>query len=235
MQIKAILFDKDGTLFDFEKTWSSWTIGIIDHYAEGNSAKAQEIADTIQFDLTARNYLPTSPIIAGTNRQAAELVASVLPNHDVDAVEAFMAQSASQAPLAPVVPLRAYCQGLAAQGYKLGVMTNDSERSALAHLKAAEISDIFDMIIGFDSGYGAKPDPDPLLAFAKHIKIAPENIAMVGDSTHDLIAGRRAGMITIGVLTGLARQTDLAPYADIVLPHIGHIPDHLAHSEAAFT
>ena len=47
---------------------------------------------------------------------------------------------------------------------------------------------------------------------------------MVGDSTHDLMAGRAAGMPTIGVLTGMAGAATLAPYADIVLSNIGEIP-----------
>ncbi|MEH6752099.1 MAG: HAD hydrolase-like protein, partial [Paracoccaceae bacterium] len=47
---------------------------------------------------------------------------------------------------------------------------------------------------------------------------------MVGDSHHDLLAGRRAGMQTLGVLTGTALAADLAPMADAVLPDIGHIP-----------
>ena len=51
---------------------------------------------------------------------------------------------------------------------------------------------------------------------------------MVGDSTHDLIAGRAAGMATIGVLTGTAGHADLAPYADVVFPDIGHIPAWLS-------
>ena len=51
---------------------------------------------------------------------------------------------------------------------------------------------------------------------------------MVGDSRHDLIAGRAAGMRTIGVLTGMARAEDLADLADVVLPDIGHIPVWLA-------
>ena len=49
---------------------------------------------------------------------------------------------------------------------------------------------------------------------------------MVGDSTHDLIAGRAAGMQTVGVLTGMA-EAELAPLADAVLPDIGHLPDWL--------
>ena len=54
--------------------------------------------------------------------------------------------------------------------------------------------------------------------------LAPERVVMVGDSTHDLVAGRRAGMQTLGVLTGMAGEEELAPLADAVLPDIGHIP-----------
>jgi len=50
----------------------------------------------------------------------------------------------------------------------------------------------------------------------------------VGDSTHDLIAGRRAGMQTVAVLTGVALEAELAPHADVVLPNIGHIPAWMA-------
>ncbi|MEC9104658.1 MAG: HAD hydrolase-like protein, partial [Pseudomonadota bacterium] len=56
----------------------------------------------------------------------------------------------------------------------------------------------------------------------------PAHVAMVGDSTHDLIAGRAAGMVTVAVLTGLADAETLGPHADVVLPHIGHIPGWLA-------
>ncbi|EPX85444.1 HAD-superfamily hydrolase, subfamily IA, variant 1 family protein [Salipiger mucosus DSM 16094] len=50
---------------------------------------------------------------------------------------------------------------------------------------------------------------------------------MVGDSTHDLIAGRAAGMQCVGVLTGPAAAEDLASQADVVLPDIGHLPGWL--------
>jgi phosphoglycolate phosphatase len=97
----------------------------------------------------------------------------------------------------------------------------------LAHLDTAKVRHLFDFIAGFDSGYGAKPAPQPLLAFAAAMGLAPEQVVMVGDSTHDLIAGRAAGMKTIAVLTGMAGPADLAPLADAVLPDIGHIPGWL--------
>jgi phosphoglycolate phosphatase len=50
---------------------------------------------------------------------------------------------------------------------------------------------------------------------------------MVGDSRHDLMAGRAAGMRTVAVLTGIAEAPELAPLADAVLPDIGHLADWL--------
>ena len=47
---------------------------------------------------------------------------------------------------------------------------------------------------------------------------------MVGDSTHDLRAGRAAGMRAVAVLTGLAEADELAPLADAVLPDVSHLP-----------
>jgi phosphoglycolate phosphatase len=51
---------------------------------------------------------------------------------------------------------------------------------------------------------------------------------MVGDSLHDLDAGRAAGMRTVAVLTGIADRAALAPHADVVLGHIGELPDWIA-------
>jgi phosphoglycolate phosphatase len=134
------------------------------------------------------------------------------------------AESAPQANATPLVPL---FDGLRARGLRLGVATNDAEGPARAHLNAAGVSGHFDFVAGFDSGHGAKPSPGQLLAFARAVGVAPDRVAMVGDSTHDLIAGRNAGMVTVGVLTGMAGAQDLRPFADAVLPDIGHLPDWL--------
>ena len=57
-----------------------------------------------------------------------------------------------------------------------------------------------------------------------------QNLAMVGDSTHDLSAGRAAGIgINIGVLTGPATAADLAPFADLILNDINEIPAYVTH------
>ena len=223
----AILFDKDGTLFDFHATWSTWAGQVIRDLAGGEARAMARIAEAAHYDLAAERFLPSSPIIAGTNREAAECIAAALPGACVDEIESHLMLSAADAPLAPAVPLPPYLDGLRTRGLRLGVVTNDTEYGARAHLGVAGVLERFDFVAGFDSGFGAKPAPGPLLAFARAVSVAPGRVVMVGDSTHDLIAGRAAGMACVGVLTGTAVEGDLAPFADAVLPDIGHLPGWL--------
>ena len=227
-KLDGLLFDKDGTLFDYHATWGSWAKDLIDHLAEGDAKTSADLAEAIEFDTDLGQFRPTSQLIACTNREAAECVASALPHRGVDEIEVLLTELATRAPLAPAVPLVPLLQEFLARGLRLGVMTNDAEVSAWAHLRSAGVEQHFHFVAGFDSGFGAKPAPDPLLAFASQQKLDPARVAMVGDSTHDLIAGRAAGMQTIAVLTGAAAEAELSPHADVVLPDIGHIPVWLA-------
>lgn len=223
-RIEGIVFDKDGTLFDFEATWAAWTARMIETLAADHGAAPEDVARAAGFDLGAMRFDPASPVIAATNREAAECLARALPGADVDAVEERMKYAVADMVLVPAVPLGPLMAGLGARGLALGVITNDTEFGARTHLDAAGIADRFAFVAGFDSGHGAKPEPGPLLAFARATGLDPARVLMVGDSTHDLIAGRAAGMWTAGVLTGPATDAELGPLADIVLPDIGHIP-----------
>lgn len=223
-RVDGILFDKDGTLFDFRATWDVWAREVISELSQGVGELEERLADAMHYDLGARRVRPASPVIAGTNRDAAECVCRVLPDRPPAEIEAFLMEAAARAPLAPAVPLGPFLEGLAASGIALGVMTNDAEHAARAQLDAAGVTAHFGFVAGFDSGFGAKPAPDPLLAFARRAGLAPGRVAMVGDSTHDLIAGRAAGMQTVGVLTGMAPAEELAPHADAVLADIGQVP-----------
>lgn len=229
-KLDGLIFDKDGTLFDFHATWSAWAQELIDRLAGGDPARGMAVAEAMVFDTVTGRFRPESPIIAGTNREAAECVACALDadsDPGIAALEALMTELAARVPLAPPVPLGPLLDGLRARGLILGVMTNDSEIAAHAQLQTAGVAAHFDFIAGFDSGFGAKPDPDPLLAFARCHGLNPARVAMVGDSTHDLIAGRAAGMQVLAVLTGVAGHDDLVSLADAVLPDIGALPGWL--------
>lgn len=227
MTIKGIVFDKDGTLIDFRDTWDAWAGALIDEAVGSDSEAANRLAAAMVYDLASRTFDPASPIIAGTAFEAAECVARGLGRRDVEAVEAWMAERAAEAAMIPVCDLQGLCQRLKAAGLVLGVATNDAEAVARANLQTLRLTEAFDYVAGFDSGHGGKPGPGMVSAFCSQTGLAPETVVMVGDSTHDLIAGKAAGTRTAGVLTGTAGAQTLEPFADVILPDISHIPDWL--------
>ena len=226
--IKGLLFDKDGTLFDFDRTWNSWASRVLAEISEQSNVNISELAESIDFNLLTGKLLPQSIVIAGTHREVTAAIHSKVPTWDFDSLERYLLEIVIETPQYEVVPLRKYFQKLKLKGLSLGVMTNDAEKGAQAHLSAAGIFDILDFVAGSDTGYGSKPAPEPLLAFAEKTYLKPDQIAMVGDSLHDLEAANAAGMLRVAVLTGMATEKQLKKYADIVLPSIADLPDILS-------
>ncbi|MDD8022568.1 MAG: HAD family hydrolase [Paracoccaceae bacterium] len=226
--IAAVLFDKDGTLFDFNATWGAWARGILDELSAGDAAGAARMAAAIRFAPETALFAPDSPVIAGTVAEVAALLLPHLPGMTQPQLVARLDAGAQEAPQMPAVPLRPCLEGLRGRGLRLGVATNDAEASARVHLAQAGVAELFEFVVGYDSGHGAKPAPGQLLAFAQAVGVAPGAVAMVGDSLHDLHAARAAGMLAVGVLSGPARAEALAPVADVVLEDIAGLEAWLA-------
>jgi phosphoglycolate phosphatase len=226
--IQGLLFDKDGTLFDFHQSWSGWIRDLIDTLSEGIPARRDHIAQCLEYDYENKIFLPGALSVAGTVKQQAGVLSPALPHWSTTRIEAFLVQGAARARMVPAVPLAPLLAGFRASGLRVGLATNDAESAARRHLEGAEIIDKFDYIAGYDSGHGAKPDPGMCRAFAAAFDLDPATCVMIGDSTHDLDAGRAAGMVTVAVLTGMAGRDALEPFADAVLPDIGALPGWLA-------
>jgi phosphoglycolate phosphatase len=230
--ISGVIFDKDGTLFDFRSSWGRWC-GALLGALSGDTAHLVQLAHAIGFDPNTNIFTPDSPVIAGTPAEIAERLAPHLPHLSLTALEMRINTLAAKAEMTPAVSLRPLLEALRNRGLSLGLATNDTETPARAHMAQHGITDLFDMIMGCDSGYGAKPAPGMLLAFAAHRGLRPAACVMVGDSRHDLMAGRAAGMRTVAVLTGVAAAEDLADLADVVLADINGLPAWLDAQAAA--
>lgn len=232
-KIRGLLFDKDGTLFDFAATWT----GVFDDtlaQLSDDAALRHTMALAVGYDPVTRIFLPGSPGVAEPMDVIAVILARHLPGRSVDEIETIARDVAEEAvtagALVPAVPdLAGFLDGLRAAGYRLGIATHDSEAAANAHMRGAGVLDRFDFVAGYDSGFGLKPGPGMLLAFAAATGLAPGEIAMIGDSIHDLGVAPAAGAaMAIGVLTGPAVHADLAPHADHVLDSIAGLPALLA-------
>lgn len=226
--VQAILFDKDGTLFDFQQSWTSWAVAMILRLSQGDRARAESVADVLGFDLTRKLFLPDSFAVSSTPDEQMERLGPVLPEMCRDDMLAHMMPRDDEGIPVPVRGLTTSLEAFQSKGLKLGVVTNDFEATAIAHLRHAGVSAAFDVVIGFDSGYGAKPAPEGCLAALLALGVPPEHSVMVGDSLHDIKAGWAAGLRTVGVLTGTASRADLAPWADFVVQDVSELAAFLA-------
>jgi phosphoglycolate phosphatase len=226
-KVRGLVFDKDGTLFDFHATWGGWSAGFIRRVTGGDAGRAAALGAALGFDPATARFAPSSPMIAGTMEVIVAAVRRVVPDIDETALRRHILDSTAAVAQVPAAPLGPLLGRLAAAGLVLGVATNDAEAPARAHLAAAGILGRFAFVAGYDSGHGPKPGPGMLEAFCRATRLAPAACVMVGDSLHDLASGRAAGMATVGVLTGLAGREELAPLADVVLPDIGGLPGWL--------
>jgi phosphoglycolate phosphatase len=218
--IDGVVFDKDGTLFDFRQSWGVWAVRLLEQLAT-DQAHAAALAAAIGYYPEQQDFHPDSPVIAATAEDIAEVLLPHLAGYSQSSLISRINALAQDAVMAPAVPLRPVLQGLRDKGLKIGLATNDTEAPARAHLSAHGVLDLFDFVAGYDSGHGPKPGPGMCLAFARQTGIDPARAVMVGDSCHDLIAGRAAGMRCVAVLTGIAKADELQPHADVVLPNIG--------------
>ena len=62
--LKALVFDKDGTLFDFEKTWGRWAVAFLTDLAGGDAVLAEALAAEAGVDLERARFRTDSVVIA---------------------------------------------------------------------------------------------------------------------------------------------------------------------------
>ena len=91
---------------------------------------------------------------------------------------------------------------LVAQGLSWGVVTNKSMRFAGPLTRAMELFRSASTVVAGDTTPYAKPHPAPLLEAARQLGVAPAQCVYVGDDERDVIAGRAAGMATIAATYG---------------------------------
>jgi phosphoglycolate phosphatase len=223
VDIKGILFDKDGTLVDFDRTWIPAYHKALDELCDTHPDPNLKIRCLQATGYDAENdcIVPNSPLaVEGSDDVAAmwlEVAGEAPKKNTVDRLVSIMETAAADAPSA-LFDVAALFDRLSDRGMILGIATMDAEwvaRRSLAHFKADGHTRFY---AGYDSGYGRKPDPGMVLAFSEQKELLPSQIMVVGDNLHDLHMGINAGAgLSVGVCSGVANRVDLADVADYVV------------------
>ncbi len=126
---------------------------------------------------------------------------------------------------------------LAARGHPVGVVTAKLVEGAHRTLRHTGLDAHLQVVIGADSCERCKPDPQPVELALARLDRTPGEALFLGDSPHDLVAGRRAGVRTAAALWGACTREVLAAEGpDHVLERLDELPaliERLAGGRAA--
>jgi phosphoglycolate phosphatase len=208
--IKAILFDKDGTLIDVDRTWGPATLAFLERISDGNQTVIDRLALALNFSVAKQRIDPASTLFRVDPSDYGELIAGILERpasrEFSDLVdEIYIQEGIRHATF--ITDIEGVFKELKKMGYLIGVSTNDLQRSADNQLK--ELRSYLDFVAGADSGWGAKRSSGHILAFAKKCRVQASNILVVGDSSDDIQAAVSAGSVAIAVLSGPRSHEDV--------------------------
>ena len=235
--MRGILFDKDGTLIDFDATWPRLYEMLAVDLAGGDAALAATMLAQGGFDPVTRRVRSGSTLAAGNTVDIARLwfpdLAPEPRRAMVTRIDTVFYENGIRYSV-PVPGLAETLAVLSTEGYAMGVATSDGTEGARAALEALGVAEHLPHVFGYDSVVRPKPAPDMVHAFAAATGLSPAEIVVVGDNNHDLAMARAAGAdAAIGVLTGNSSADDLAGLADAVLDSIRDLPAWLGEKLAA--
>ena len=108
-----------------------------------------------------------------------------------------------------------------------GIVTNKPEALTLSLLDQLELDFNPDCVVCGDTVSRSKPWPDPVVYACTKLSVSPSQGIMVGDDERDILSGQSAGMLSLAASWGYIRPNDDPDLwgADAVLDHPEQLRD----------
>lgn len=233
MHADLIIFDKDGTLMDFDAYWVTVSRKAINGL----------------LSRMGRTDIPTEPILSalgikdgrtdtdsvlckGTYEQMGQIVYDILTEYNCavtrgDTIQAVIDAYHSSADAGVIKPaceqLAEVLKALKRRNRKLMVATTDNPAMTHHCLMRLGIEELFDGIYTDDGTMPPKPDPFLVSEIGRTTGIPKERMVMVGDTMTDIRFAENAGISVIGIAADPENAKRLSTYADAVIPDISYL------------
>lgn len=190
-QLRAILFDLDGTL-----------INSVDHIVD---CWQHTVRTCLGREITREEILPT------VGRSLPESFEEIAPGRSGEMREVYRAYQKTTHDLMVTLVSGTHetLDTLRARGYRLGLVTSKGIVVATEGLDLFGLAPYFETLVTYEDSERHKPFPDPLLVARERMQLDPAQMLYVGDAVFDIEAGKAAGLRTAAVLWGSGSEEAL--------------------------
>ncbi len=183
--IKAIIFDLDGTLVDSMWMWKAIDIEFLQQYGCQCPDDLQKVIEGMSFSETAvyfkeRFRLPLS----------LDEIKAIWVRMSIDKYR-------YEVPLKPGV--REFLEHVTSRGIVCGIATSNGREMVDAVMDSLDITGYFQVVTTACEVEHGKPEPDIYLKVAEHLQVEPKDCLVFEDVPAGILAGKRAGMTVCAI------------------------------------
>ena len=229
--VKAILFDKDGTLTNIDNMWVEPTEQVIrkilkPHIKENSTVTIEQMIEFL--GIVQGEIIPNSVIASGTVEDMLDEIGKYFPI-DKKALYDVVLEDFRQYLLAhpdmiiPIGDVAFLISELKHKGIKVGVVTNDSYIPTKTIFEILKVWHLFDFVATPDE-YPAKPAADSLIGASQQLGVPLNEIFYVGDSYLDMAYAKHCGG-GIAVLTSGSDLQKMKEQSLLVLDSVEQLLD----------
>ena len=179
--IRAVIFDIDGTLIDSMWVWKRIDDLFLEKYGLTEPEGFHEGMEGMSYSETAEYFLRLFPTLPHTRQQLEDEWTEMA--YEIYTTQMELKKGAME-----------FIQSLKKKGIKLGIATSNNRNLAEGTLQHCEVLDYFDSVWTSGEAKAGKPDPAVYLCVANSLQVSPEHCLVFEDVPMGILAGKNAGM-----------------------------------------
>ncbi len=238
---QAIIFDKDGTLINFDAMWGGWVVYLAEqlHLVSGLEVR-EALFLAMGYDERTKKVLAHGKLAVTPMAKLYILTIEVMQSLGLSGEKAEkIVETCWRIPdpvelAKPFTDMRELFYKLHSEGIKIAIATADDRAPTQAMIEAFDIEEYIFTMVCADDKIPTKPAPDMVHAICQRMNIEPSKVMVVGDTIADLKMARAAEAgLAVGVLSGVSNARDLAPFADVLLESVEELLTYSPMHEAS--
>ena len=215
--IRAILFDKDGTLLKFTEGWVDSIVDFLEDKILDDNKKREVFRE---IGIREDGGVEENSILSSETAMDLAIIFSKYLDEDLDEIYRDLDDhllrylKENNKFIRETCDLRRLFEALRDRGILVGIFTSDNYRQAKYSMDYLGLDSFIDFYAAADI-YKKKPNKESLEVFKKKYSLEDQEIIIVGDSRVDMVFGEDT--VKVGVLCGTGSREMLAKYTDNII------------------